>query len=130
MRVVRTRLFDDSVKQLRVADPELFEIVAADVGYLLRVKRAAELPQVRWRIAQSAFPDVTGEVRSHIAGRQEFVRTLFAMPQDESICVLAVMGDKNTATGAQGGDWYDHAVPLLDEAWRRALTDFGAGSAP
>lgn len=128
MRVIRTRLFDDSVKQLRAADPELFEVVAADIGYLLRVKRAAELPQVRWRIAQSAFPDVTGEVRSHIPGHPEFVRTLFAMADDESICVLAVMGDKNTSEGAQGGEWYDRAVPLLDQAWRRACAEFDAGS--
>lgn len=68
---------------------------------------------------QSAFPDATGEVRSHIPGRTEFVRTLFAMPADESVCLFAVMGDKNTDDGKQGNDWYDGAVPLLDEVWRR-----------
>lgn len=127
MRIFRTRLFDDSVLQLRRIDPELFEIVAADITYLLRLKRSAELPQVRWRIAQSEFPEVTGEVRSHIAGRTEFVRTLFAMPEDESACLFAVMGDKNTSRGALGNDWYDRAVPLLDEAWRRALEELAAG---
>lgn len=112
-------MFDDSLVALRAADPELFEVVAADLQYLLERKREAELPQVRWGIAQSDFTDLTGEVRSHIPSHQEFVRTLFVMPPDEWICVLAVMGDKNTAGGAQGNDWYDSAVPILDEVWRR-----------
>ena len=120
-------MFDDSLEQLHATDSELFETVAADIGYLLRLKRAAELPQVRWRIAQSEFPDVTGEVRSHLAGRPEFVRTLFVMPEDESICLFAVLGDKNTAEGAQGSEWYDSAVPLLDEVWRRVSAKLEAG---
>lgn len=74
---------------------------------------------MRWRLAQSKYPDDTGEVRSHIPGRPEFVRTLFAMPPDESVCVFALMGDKNTEEGLQGDDWNDGAVPLLDEVWRR-----------
>lgn len=119
-------MFQDSLVQLRATDVELFEVVAADLEYLLRLKRAAELPQVRWRIAQSAFPDVTGEVRSHITGLGEFVRTLFVMPEDESICVLALMGDKNATEGAQGNDWYNVAVPLLDEVWRRVNDQLGS----
>lgn len=112
-------MFQDSLEQLRATDAELFEVVAADIEYLLTLKRHAELPQVRWSIVQSEFRDVTGEVRSHIAGRTEFVRTLFVMPEDQSICVFAVMGDKNTEEGPQGEDWYDGAVPYLDEVWRR-----------
>jgi len=119
MRLVRTRMFLDSLKQLHDTDAELFEVVAADLEYLIKLKREAELPQVRWRIAQSEFPDDTGEVRSHIPGRPEFIRTLFAMPADESVCVFVLMGDKNTPEGLQGEVWYDGAVPLLDEVWRR-----------
>ncbi len=114
-------MFDDALRKLRDDDASLFEVVAADLQYLLTLKRRAELPQVRWGIAQSAFPNATGEVRSHITGRPEFVRTLFGMPSDESICVFAVLGDKNTPEGAQGNDWYDSAVPVLDEVWRRVL---------
>jgi hypothetical protein len=121
VRLVRTRVFQDSLERLRATDAELFEVVAADIEYLIRAKRGAELPQVRWGIAQSEFVDVTGEIRSHIPGRPEFVRTLFVMPDDESICAFAVMGDKNTVEGRQGDDWYDEAVPLLDEMWRRIL---------
>lgn len=119
-------MFDDGLRALRVANQELFEVVAADMQYLLTLKRKAELPQVRWGIAQSEFPDITGEVRSHIVGQQEFVRVLFVMPPDESICVFAVIGDKNTDGGSQGNDWYDNAVPILDEVWRRVLDDSGA----
>ncbi len=50
--------------------------VQGDLQYLLTMRREAELPQVRWGITQPAFADVTGEVRSHIAGRPEFVRIL------------------------------------------------------
>jgi len=116
-------MFQDSLEQLRATDPELFEVVAGDLQYLLTLQREAELPQVLWRIAQSDFPDATGEVRSHIPGRPEFVRTLFAMPEDASVCVFAVVGDKNTPDGPQGNDWYDGAVPLLDEVWRRVLAE-------
>jgi hypothetical protein len=37
------------------------------------------------------------------------------------------MGDKNTAAGPQGDDWYDEAVPMLDEVWRQVLAEGGAG---
>lgn len=119
MRIVRTRRFNDALAALRASNLELFEVVAADVQYLLTLKRKAELPQVRWGLAQSDFPDVTGEIRSHIAGKPEFVRVLFIVPPDESICVFAVIGDKNAEGGIQGNDWYDQAVPILDEVWRR-----------
>ena len=121
MRLVRTRMFSDSLTAPRQADSDLFEVVAADLQYLLRVKRGAELPQVLWGLAQSAFRDVTGEVRSHVPGRPEFVRVLFAMPEDESVCVFAVMGDKNTREGARGNDWYNEAIPILDAVWRAVL---------
>jgi len=121
MRLVRTRMFQDSLEVLRAADAEMFEVVAADIQYLLELKRKAELPQVLWGIAQSDFPQLTGEVRSHILGRPAFIRTLFVMPEDESICVFAVMGDKNAPDGTQGNDWYDAAVPILDAVWRSVI---------
>jgi hypothetical protein len=58
-------------------------------------------------------------------GRREFIRTLFAMSADQTICIFAVMGDKNAPDGAQGNDWYDVAVPILDAVWRSVL---GEGS--
>ena len=60
-----------------------------------------------------------GEVRSHIPGRPEFVRTVFVMPEDESFCVFVLLGDKNsqTADAATGNDWYRAAIPLADELW-------------
>jgi hypothetical protein len=64
-----------------------------------------------------------GEVRSHVHGDTEFIRTLFALPIDESVCALLVMGDKN-ATGENdrtGNAWYDQAVPLADMIWGRIL---------
>jgi hypothetical protein len=118
MRIVRSQLFLDSFRALQQADPALFEVVAADLRYLLERRRAAQLPQVRFSIVQSAFPDVMGEVRSHIPGEPAFVRTLFVMPDDETLCALLVMGDKNTLDGAQGNAWYDSAVPIADEIWR------------
>ena len=116
-------MFDDGLRALRAANQELFEVVATDIEYLLTLKRGAELPQVRWGIAQSDFSDITGEIRSHIVGEPEFVRTLFVMPPDESICVFTLIGDKNTDEGSQGSDWYDSAVPILDEVWRRVLAE-------
>ncbi len=103
---------------MQQADPALFEVVAADLRYLLERRRAAQLPQVRFGLVQSAFRDVMGEVRSHIPGQPAFVRTLFVMPDDETLCALLIMGDKNTADGAQGNAWYDRAVPIADEIWR------------
>jgi hypothetical protein len=116
-------MFDDGLRALRAANHELFEVVAADIQYLLTLKHGAELPQVRWGIAQSEFTEITGEVRSHIVGEPEFVRILFVMPADESICVFALIGDKNTDRGSQGSDWYDGAVPVVDEVWRRLLAE-------
>ena len=118
MRIVRSQLFLDGFRALQQGDPALFEVVAADLRYMLERRRDAQLPQVRFGIAQSAFREVMGEVRSHISGEQAFVRTLFVMPDDETLCALLVMGDKNTADGAQGNAWYDRAVPIADEIWR------------
>ena len=47
MRIVRSRLFLDSFRALQRADPALFEVVAADLRYLLERRRDAELPHVR-----------------------------------------------------------------------------------
>ena len=44
------------------------------------------------------------------AGEQAFVRTMFVMPDDETLCALLVLGDKNTVDGAQGNAWYHRAV--------------------
>lgn len=118
-------MFDEGLTLLRDSDPGLFQVVAGDLQYLLTLRRRAELPQVRWGIKQSAFADVTGEVRSHITGRPEFVRVLFVMPPDESVCVFALIGDKNTEHGSRGSDWYDSAVPILDEVWRRVQRTSG-----
>ena len=121
MRIVRSQLFLDSFRALQLGDPALFEVVAADLRYLLERRRDAQLPQVRFGIVQSAFRDVMGEVRSHIPGESAFVRTLFVMPDDETLCALLVMGDKNTVDGAQGNAWYDRAVPIADEIWRAIM---------
>ena len=53
------------------------------------------------------------------------MRTLFAMSDDETVCALLVMGDKNTAGGAQGNAWYDRAIPVADEIWRAIVTTEG-----
>lgn len=45
---------------LRTSDPTLFEVVAADIKYLIDRRHDALLPQVRFGIAQSAFPEVFG----------------------------------------------------------------------
>lgn len=125
MRLIRSQLLLDSFKVLQQGDPALFEVVAADLRYLLERRRDAQLPQVRFGIVQSAFPDVMGEVRSHIPGESAFVRTLFVMPDDETLCALLVMGDKNTAAGTQGNAWYDRAVPIADEIWRAIVAAQG-----
>ena len=125
MRIVRSLLFLDSFRALQQGDPALFEVVAADLRYLLERRRDAQLPQVRFGIAQSAFREVMGEVRSHISGEPAFVRTLFVMPDDETLCALLVMGDKNTVDGAQGNAWYDRAVPIADEIWRAIVAAGG-----
>lgn len=125
MRIIRSRLFLDSLKALQRTDPPLFEVVAADLRYLLERRRDAQLPHVRFGIVQSAFRDVMGEVRSHIPDEPAFMRTLFVMPEDQTLCALLVMGDKNTADGAQGNAWYDRAVPIADEIWRAIVATEG-----
>ena len=125
MRLIRSQLFLDSFRALQHGDPALFEVVAADLRYLLERRRDAQLPQVRFGIAQSAFRDVMGEVRSHIPGEPAFVRTLFVMPSDETVCALLVMGDKNAVDGARGNAWYDRAVPIADEIWRAIVAAEG-----
>lgn len=35
------------------------------------------------------------------------------------ICLFEVIGDKNTERGSRVNEWYDVAVPILDEAGRR-----------
>lgn len=114
-------MFVESLTALQRSAPGLFEVVVADLRYLLARRREAQLPQVHFGIAQSDFSDVMGEVRSHIPGEVEFVRTLFVMPNDESLCALLVLGDKNSPTGAQGNAWYDKAVPIADEIWMAIL---------
>ena len=100
-------------------------MVAAYLRYLLARGRDAQLPQVRFGIVQSAFRDVMGEVRSHIPGESAFVCTLFAMSDDEMVCAMLVMGDKNTAGGVQGNAWYRRAIPAEDEIWRAIVTTEG-----
>ena len=58
MRIVRSQLFVDSFRALQQGDPALFEVVAADLRYLLNRRRESQLPQVRFGIVQSAFRDV------------------------------------------------------------------------
>ncbi|HDH03706.1 MAG TPA: hypothetical protein ENH15_05625, partial [Actinobacteria bacterium] len=95
MKIIRTQRFIATLKALQKGDDELFVAVAADLRYLIELKRGAQLPQVRFGLAQSEY-DVIGEVRSHITGRPEFIRVLFAMPHDESLCAFLIMGDKNS----------------------------------
>jgi hypothetical protein len=120
MKIFRSQKFMGSLVALGNSDPTLFEVVAADIKYLIDRRHDALLPQVRFGIVQSAFPEVLGEVRSHIPGEQAFVRTLFAMPPDEWCCAFLVIGNKNTAAkgAATGNAWYDEAVPIADEIWR------------
>ncbi len=60
MKVFRSQLFMTSFVALRTSDPTLFEVVAADIKYLIDRRHDALLPQVRFGIAQSAFPEVFG----------------------------------------------------------------------
>lgn len=119
MRIVRSRLFTESLEWLRASDSDLFTATAADLRYLINRRRAAELPQVRFGLAQSRHHTVMGEVRTHIPGNVAFVRTIFALPPDESVCAFLLLGDKNSrAAGAvTGNDWYDEAIPLADSLW-------------
>lgn len=56
-------------------------------------------------------------------GDQEFIRTIFALPVDESVCAFLVMGDKNSAGEGDrtGNAWYELAIPLADMVWGRIL---------
>ena len=125
MQIVRTSLFTASLRQLKASDNDLFVTVAADLRYLIEKRRAAELPQVRFGLAQSRYRDVMGEVRSHIPGHPAFIRTIFALPEDESVCAFLLLGDKNSpATGAAtGNDWYDKAISFADSLWKRISQD-------
>jgi hypothetical protein len=44
MRIVRSQLFLNSLTALQRAEPALFEVVAADLRYLLERRRDAQLP--------------------------------------------------------------------------------------
>jgi hypothetical protein len=120
MKVFRSQLFMASFVALRTTDPTLFEVVAADIKYLIDRRHDALLPQVRFGLVQSAFSEVFGEVRSHIPGGRAFIRTLFAMPADEWCCAFLIIGDKNTQTegGATGNAWYNEAIPVAETIWR------------
>ncbi len=119
MQIVRSSLFTTSFQQLRATDNDLFITVTADLRYLVEKRRSAELPQVRFGLAQSRYPDLMGEVRSHISGHLAFVRTIFAMPKDESVCAFLLLGDKNSqmADATTGNYWYDQAIPRADALW-------------
>ncbi|MCY3609808.1 MAG: hypothetical protein OXG57_15345 [Acidimicrobiaceae bacterium] len=119
MRIVRSRLFTESLERLRASDSDLFTATAADLRYLINRRRAAELPQVRFGLAQSRHHAVMGEVRTHIHGSVAFVRTICALPPDEAVCAFLLLGDKNsqTAGAVTGNDWYDEAIPLADSLW-------------
>ena len=121
MQIVRSSLFTTSFQQLRANDNDLFITVAADLRYLIEKRRSAELPQVRFGLAQSRYSDLMGEVRSHIHGHPAFVRTIFAMPEDESVCAFLLLGDKNSQAveATTGNDWYDKAIPLADSLWEK-----------
>lgn len=123
MRIIRSAMFTESLRALQRTDGELFEVVVADLRYLLARGRTAQLPQVRFGLRQSEFSETLGEVRSHVEGDERFIRILFAMPSNESCCAFLVMGDKNaSATEARtGNDWYDVAIPLADAIWREIL---------
>jgi len=62
-----------------------------------------------------------GEVRSHIPGNPAFIRTIFALPDDESVFAFLLLGDKNSQAprATTGNDWYDKAIPLADALWDR-----------
>ena len=125
MQIVRSSLFTTSFQQLRATDNDLFIAVTADLRYLIEKRRSAELPQVRFGLAQSRYSDLMGEVRSHIHGRPAFVRTVFAMPEDKSVCAFLLLGDKNSqvAEATTGNDWYDKAIPLADSLWEKISLD-------
>lgn len=119
MQIVRSSLFTTSFLRLRVTDNNLFITVASDLRYLIEKRHSAELPQVRFGLVQSRFPDLMGEVRSHMPEHPAFGRTIFALPKDESVCLFLLLGDKNarSAGAATGNDWYDEAIPLADSLW-------------
>lgn len=121
MRIVRSHLFTGSLQRLRANDNYLFVAVAADLRYLIEKRRSAELPQVRFGLAQSQYPDLMGEVRSHLSGQPVFIRTIFAMPFDESMCAFLLLGDKNSPApgAATGNDWYVKSIPLADSLWEK-----------
>ena len=125
MRIVRSNLFTASLQRLRDNDNDLFVAVAANLRYLIQRRRKAELPQVRFGLAQSRYRDLMGEVRSHIPGNPAYIRTIFALPDDESVCAFLLIGDKNSlgAKAATGNDWYDKAIPLADSQWMRISQD-------
>ena len=125
MRIVRSNLFTVSLQRLKANDNDLFIAVAADLRYLVEKRRTAELPQVRFGLVQSRYRDHMGEVRSHIPGQPVFIRTIFAMPVDESACAFLLLGDKNSQTAdvATGNDWYDKAIPLADSLWKKISRD-------
>ena len=125
MRIVRSNLFTVSLQRLRANNNDLFIAVAADLRYLIEKRRNALLPQVRFGLAQSRYSDLMGEVRSHISGQPVFIRTIFAMPVDGSVCAFLLLGDKNsqTANAATGNDWYDKAIPLADSLWKKISRD-------
>ena len=125
MRIVRSHLFTGSLQRLRANDNYLFIAVAADLRYLIEKRRSAELPQVRFGLAKSQYPALMGEVRSHLSGQSVFIRTIFAMSFDESMCAFLLLGDKNSQVpGAATGDgWYDKAIPLADSLWKKISRD-------
>ncbi len=131
MELVRTAQFEKSFRLVRDTNAALFEELAANLRYLLREKRHAEMPQVRFGIRDSSYSEM-GEVRTHIPGKLPFLRTLFAMPTDESVCAFLVLGDKNSQlpTAPTGNAWYDQAIPVADKLWAEIRTDRQQGRSP
>ncbi len=52
MKIIRSQLFKASLEALQASDPPLFEVVVADIRYLIDRRHDALLPQVRFGIVQ------------------------------------------------------------------------------
>ena len=102
---------DDYLAKLSVRCPADRAQLDALMDYLDAHGHGSVLPDVGWKIQQSRYRVITGELR--VEDPERSYRILFAMDPDERWVHYLVAGNKSVGSH-QGNAWYDAWVPVAD----------------
>lgn len=111
MRTLVSAQVREYLEHLAAVAPEHHDELGALMDYLDQHRHGAVLPDVRWKIQQSRYRTITGELRTEPPFPP--YRVLFAMDNHERWLYYLVAGNK--AAGPHVGNaWYDVWVPVAD----------------